>query len=230
MSTLSSDQKLDLIIKEMAKFSDVAAEVAMVTGRVTVLESKATAQDTSIASLVSEVKLLKEQANERDQAGKLNALRIFNFPGSDSETGLAASVYDTVLKPILAAAKQKGDLTTLPQVGSTIAEIFRAGKFSQGVMKPPPPIIIKFTTPTIRMAILRNKRTNTPPPAEAGDKRFILVEDLTHTTYKKLRELAEDDRVEKAWTIGGHIWLITKKNKAPIKVKSILDSNEAILR
>jgi len=57
-----------------------------------------------------------------------------------------------------------------------------------------------------------------------------LVEDLTHTTYKKLRELAEDDRVEKAWTIGGHIWLIMKKNKAPIKVKSILDSNEAILR
>jgi len=74
MSTLSSDQKLNLIIKEMAKFSEVAAEVVMVTGRVTVLESKATAQDTSIASLVSEVKLLKEQANERDQAGKLNAL------------------------------------------------------------------------------------------------------------------------------------------------------------
>ena len=148
MSTLSADQKLDLIINEMSKFREVAAEIATLVGRVNVLESKATAQDTTIVSLVAEVKLLKEQANERDQFSKLNALRIFNIPGSDAETGLAACVYDTV--------------------GNTITEVFRAGKFSQGANKPPPPIIIKFTTPTIRMAVLQNKRNNMPPPLSGG--------------------------------------------------------------
>ena len=96
----------------------------------------------------------------------------------------------------------KGDLLTLPQVGTTITEVYRAGRFSQGVNKPPPPVVVKFTSPNIRMAVLKNKRTNMPLPTEVGAKRFIIVEDLTPATYRKLQELAGDDRVDKAWTIG----------------------------
>jgi hypothetical protein len=229
MATQSSDQKLDLIVAEMATIRVAVEEFTKLSGKVTVLESKASAQDTIIVSLVAEVKHLKEQVNGHDQFGKLNALRILNVPGSDSETGLAACVYDTVLKPILAAAKLKGDLTTLPQVGTTITEVFRAGRFSQGANKPPPPIIVKFTTPSIRLAVLKNKRINMPPPLVAGAKRYIIVEDLTPSTHRKLKELAEDDRVEKAWTMGGLIWATTKKNKVPFKVRSIFDSNDFIL-
>jgi len=229
MSTLTSDQKLDYLIAEVDKIRDITQEIASLSVRVKVLETKTSVQEVSIESLLSEVKLLKEHANERDQDGRLNALRFFNIPGSDSETGLAACVYDTVLKPILAAAKQKGDLLTLPQVGTTITEVYRAGRFSQGVNKPPPPVVVKFTSPNIRMAVLKNKRTNTPLPTEVGAKRFIIVEDLTPATYRKLRELAGDDRVDKAWTMGGHIWVVTKKSKESFKVKSIYDPNDVIL-
>ena len=80
------------------------------------------------------------------------------------------------------------------------------------------------------MAVLKNKRTSMPPPSVVGDKRYIIVEDLTPATHRKLRELAEDDRTEKAWTMGGHIWAITKKSKTPFKVKSIYDTIDSILR
>ena len=89
----------------MAKLRETTDEIASLAVRVTVLETKASLQEVSIISLLSEVKLLKEHANERDQYGRLNALHTFNIPGSDLETGPAACVYDTVLKPILAAAK-----------------------------------------------------------------------------------------------------------------------------
>jgi len=220
---------LDLLIGEVAKLREATAEIVSLVGRVNVIETKMSAQDSVIASLVQEVKMLKEHVNEREQYDKLTAVRIFNVPGSDSETGLAVNIYDTILKPILAAAKQKGDLATLPQVGTTIVEVYRAGKFAQGSNKPPPPVIVKFTNSVIRMAILRNKRNNTPPPSEVGAKRIIIVEDLTPATHRKLRDLLEDDRVEKAWTISGHIWYVSKKSKTPVKVKSIYDTTNAIL-
>jgi len=228
MSTLSSDQKLDFIINEMAKLRETTAEIATLVTRVTTLETKVTAQDAAIASLTAEVKYLKESFNDREQFFRMDTLRIFNVPGSNNETGLSAKVYDTLLKPILAAARANGDLPTLPQVGNTISEIFRAGRFAQGANKPPPPIIVKFCSSNIRMAILRNKRNNTPPP-EVGNKRITIVEDLTPPNHKKMRDLLADERVEKVWTLSGSIWFSTKKDKKAIKVKSPYESNDSII-
>jgi len=158
-----------------------------------------------------------------------NALRIFNFPGSDSETNLAAKVYDKLLKPILAAAKSKGDLTTLPQCANTIDDIFRVGKFAAGANKPPPPIVVKFSSPAVRLAILKNKRLHTPPP-EGGAKKMVLTEDLTSPSYRKMKELNEDERVSKVWSRNGVLWLVkTGDNMPPIQVRSVYDSNDKIL-
>ncbi len=115
-------------------------------------------QKSTIEALTADVRSLKDIVNHHEQQSRATSLRIFNFPGSCDETGLATKVYDRLLKPILAAAKAKGDLATLPQVGNTIEDIYRAGKFAAGANKPPPPIVVKLTSPTIRMALLRNKR------------------------------------------------------------------------
>ncbi len=59
---------------------------------------------------------------------------------------------------------------------------------------------------------------------------FPFYEDLTGDTYKKLRELARDDRVAGCWTVGGTIRL--KKTSDPstvLRVKSVYDSNDSIL-
>ena len=61
----------------------------------------------------------------------------------------------------------------------------------------------------IRLAFLRNKRASLPAPSaaeiQAGVKRYSVVEDLTSTTYKKMRELADSLEVDKVWSIDGRL-------------------------
>jgi len=224
----SQDAKLDLILSEMASLKKSTAEIALLVTRVNTLETTVAAQQATINALNTDVKNLKDLVNFREQQHRSSTIRVFNFPGSDAETNLATKVYDRLFKPILAAAKQKGDLATLPQVGTTIENIYRAGKFAAGANKPPPPIVVKLSSTTIRMALLRNKRLNTPPPPEGG-KRLVIAEDLTPATYKKYRELLSDDRVEKGWTIDGGIYIVKKSDKSVIRVRSAYDSIDEIL-
>jgi len=238
--SLTSDQKLDVILSELASVKVMQQNIEKLVNRVSTLETLVTSQAATISayegtikSLVSEVKFLKDRSNAQDQNLKSNAVRLFNFPGSNDETGLHAKVYERILKPILVAAKAKGDLATVPQVNNVIEEVFRAGRFAAGSNKPPPPIIIKFVSSAVRLAVLKNKRTNIPPPSEAekalGLKRFVLAEDLTTPTYRKLQELMKEEKVTKAWTMNGEIWFVVGENSQPRKVKSVYDSLESIL-
>ena len=229
MASLSDSQKLDLLITEIADVKKRQANIETLVKKVTTLETTVSEQGKLISTLQEEVKHLKERDNTREQTLRGNSLRLFNFPGSGSETNLAATVYDKLLKPILAAAKSKGDIATLPQMPNTISEVFRVGKFAAGANKPPPPIVIKFTTPAVRLAILKNKRLHTPP-AEGGNKKMVLTEDLTTPSHRKMKELQADDRVAKVWTRSGVLWLCkTGDNMPPIQVKSVYDTNDKIL-
>ncbi len=233
-SLACEDCQLDMILSEIS-------EVKQLVNRVATLESKVAEQDATIqhlcdqvCSLTAEIKTLKEKVNTNDQLQKGNALRLFGFPGSNDETSLSTKIYDRVLKPILVAAKSKGDLSSVPQVNNVIETCFRVGKFSPGANKPPPPILIKFTSSAVRLALLKNKRTNMPSPTEGeknnGCRRFILAEDLTTPTYRKMQELQKDDRVSKAWSINGEIWYLpTGENQKSKKVKSVYDDIDTIL-
>ena len=135
----SVDKKLDLILGEIALLREKTDTIASLVAKVSSLEIKLAVSEATIVALSSEVKYLKDRDNARDQSDRQLSLRIFNVPGSNSETGLTSKVYEDVLKPLLSAAKSQGEIPTLPQVGTTIAECYRAGKFSPGSNKPPPP-------------------------------------------------------------------------------------------
>ena len=72
-----------------------------------------------------------------------------------------------------------------------------------------PPIIVKFRNLLHRSAILRNKKAIIPASTAAeklaGAARFIIVEDLTPSNHKLLRDLQEDERVSKVWSVDGRI-------------------------
>jgi hypothetical protein len=230
----SDSQKLDFLVRTLAevKTSQAAMEKTcesfeILVKRVSVLESVVAEQSNTITHLQEEIKHLKDRDNMREQEKRDLSLRLFNLPGSDSETGLASKVYE-VLKPILTAAKANGDLPTLPQVGTTIEQVYRVGKFAAGVDKPPPPIVVKFSSEAIRMAVLKHKRINTPPID--GPKKLILTEDLTKPTHRKMKELLGDERVSKVWSRSGVLWFVKVGSKQPVIVNSVFDSNDAILK
>ena len=219
----SSNDKLDLILQKMSSMEARMEKLEQLFTKVTVLETKVLEQEATIKSMQGEIKHLQEMANSQDQAKRGDTLRLFNFPGSNDEVGLPAKVYETILKPILSAAKISGDLQSLPHLSTICTDIFRVGKFSPGQDKPPPPVLIKFSSLPARLGILKHKKKNMPMAPE-GAKRYIIVEDLTKPAYRKLQEFRLDERISKAWTINGEIWAVpVGDNMKPKKVRSVFD-------
>ena len=240
LSNATSEQKLDMLLSAVATLLQGQEKLEKMTSTVVALEAKVTAQETTINSMGKEIKKLKEQANDRDQQARDLTVRLFNFPiadGDTAETGrsLATKIYDHILKPILVAAKAKGDFASVPVANNVVEDAFRVGKptLKDGVMRPPP-VIVKLCNRQLRLAILKNKRLNIPSPTDGergcGIRKFIVVEDLTVPTFKKLSDLLADDRVEKAWSTEGKLRFVLMGNdKSVKKVKSVFDSNDEII-
>ena len=88
----------------------------------------------------------------------------------------------------------------------------------------------------MKTASFRAKKEALPFPTEeektAGLKRFMLAEDLTPASFNFLRELREDSRVERAWTVDGRIRYtrVGDKDSYVHKITSIFDPIDSIFR
>jgi len=235
-TTLESlEVKLDLLMKKMDDFSAVQA-------RVDSLETTVHDLSKSVTLLHKEIIGLKEQSNNRDQQARGLSIRLYGIAQTDEETdekALTKRVYETVLKPVLAAAKTNKLIDVLPQLSNTITAVYRvrvpaAQSRIPGQPPPPPaPIIVKFSNPAIRLAFLRSKKTGFPPPTEidvyAGTKRYSASEDLTGPTYKLFREMVGSDLVEKVWSIDGRLRFTVPGDKSARRVKSVFTKLADIL-
>ena len=237
-----TDTKLDEIIASLkclnSEMSQLNSKFDKLESKVSVLQATTVAHEQSIVELQKEVKQLKEAGNTRDQEARANVVRIFNFPTTDDETAnsnqiLASKVYERIFKPVLTAAKAKGDLATLPQQQTLIEDCFRARGPSSN-SGPPPPVIVKLSSHTYKVALMRNKRDNIPAPTRAeatsGARPCFLVEDLTAATHLKMKELKEDKRVAKVWSVDGLIRLtLSTAPESIVKIKSPFVDFEKIL-
>lgn len=230
---LNSDQKLDLLLTLVADLHKSHEKVEQLTVKVNDLQARVGHQEDTI-------KRLKEQCNNLEQLSKAKTIRLFNFPmgedvASDSGRALAARVYERILKPLLTAAKAKNEITTIPQCNNVVDTIYRVGKptVRAGVTRPSP-IVVKLANKQLHTAIMKCKRESTPSPSsqekDTGIKRFVVVEDLTAPTYRKLTELLSDDRIEKAWSVNGRLRYVMCGDDKSVKfVKSVFDPIDTIL-
>jgi len=81
---------------------------------------------------------------------------------------------------------------------------------------------------------MRNKKDNIPAPSRSevssGVRPLFMVEDLTAVTHLKMKELKEDKRVAKVWSVDGLIRLtLSTAPEYVIKVKSPYVDFEKIL-
>ena len=238
----SSDNKLDEILANSRATSQdlklLNSKFDRLENKVSDLQMTSAAHGQSIAELQTEVTKLKEAGNSRDQQARANVIRIFNLSISEDEAAnsnkiLSSKVYDRILKPVLTAAKAKGDIATLPQPQTLIEECFRIRGPSNS-SGPPPPVIVKLANHNFKTALMRNKKDNIPAPSRAeltsGIKPCFVVEDLTPATHQRMMELKEDRRVAKIWTVDGQIRLtLTSSPESVIKIKSPFADCEKIL-
>jgi len=236
-----ADEKLNLILNAVSQLLQGQEKIEKLTANMCALEVKVASHESTINALELEVKKLKEISNTREQESRENVIRLFNFPMSpddgaaDHGKALANRVYDRILKPVIVAAKAKDDLGSVHQINSVIEDCFRIGKPSlkDGILRPSP-VIIKLKSKQLKQAIMKNKRNSLPTPTDreksSGIKRFVLVEDLTSPTFKKLSEILADERVDKAWTIEGQIrFVLVGNDKTVKKVKSVFDPTSQII-
>jgi uncharacterized coiled-coil protein SlyX len=237
------EEKMDLALFWLATMAKQQARIDVLEKKVSVLEVKVASQEVTINTLVKEAKASKEMANTREQEARGNTIRLFGLPISNEESSgnkpLSNIVYERILKPILAAARSKGEISSVPNPANLIEDCYRSNPSSSSpstsnTSNSPPPIIIKLSRPH-RLAILRNKRLNMPSPSDsektAGIKRFVVVEDLTSATHKMLKELQGDERVEKVWSVDGRLRLVLNgEDKAVKKIRSVFDTAESIIQ
>ena len=212
-NTLSNSQKLDFLESAVADEQKSQAKLKQLVTLVQILETKVAEQDCIIAYLQGKVRFLKERDNFREQQTRSNTLRLFNFPGSNDETNLTGKVYEELLKPILAAAKAQGDITTLPQVNNTLDAAptsLHRQSFSNSPLQP-------SDSPSSTLEAQHSSPLD-------NSKRMVLTEDLTQPTHHNMRDLLDDNRVAKVWSLNGSLW-----HCHPMHVKSIYDSKDKIL-
>jgi hypothetical protein len=218
------------ILRDQSKaLEETRALLSDSLGRVSKLEEQVTVLQSTVSSQDREIRLLKDKANVADQLTKANNIRLIGYPATDEETkstdggkSFATRIYEKILKPVLAVAKAKGDITSVPSLANTVEAVYRAGKISGSST---PPIVIIFNNRAARLAVLRNKRNNIPLPTDeeksSGAKRYIIAEDLTGPSFRMLRLLQADDRVSKVWSAEGQIRYVLKSDPTIKKVTSV---------
>ena len=113
------------------------------------------------------------------------------------------AIYKTIVRPVLQEVVDSGGsgLTSVPDLMECIENSLKLGKsFVKKGKTLPSCLIVRFMKREIRNIVIRHRKF-VPPPSEqqvsAGVTKYRVVEDLTHTNYARLKELIQDDRVEK---------------------------------
>ena len=144
--------------------------------------------------------------------------------------------------PLLTGAKEKKIIPRIPTCEQLLerAHVLPANK--AGATKP---IICRFLNRDYRAICFRLKRsyaTRVEPGgarggASGGESReerprfaHPFYEDLTAATFKKMKEMQADSRVESCWSINGLLRYRLAGSEQVRRVKQTLESNDAILK
>ena len=171
-----------------------------------------------LKSVTIEVDNIRMKQNDIEQESKACLIRINGLSVVEAdikelgyEKAIMKKAYDKVIKPILTAAKNSGDIDSVPVLLNVLEQGMMVGKGvkdKQGRMLPPT-ICVRFINRYTRNTVVRLKKDHMPSPTAAekaaGVQKYSITEDLTVVTAKKLKEIRDSGEVDKAWTIDGRI-------------------------
>ena len=225
----SMDDKIDFLIKSAAfantQFCELRTTLDSHTTRINNVENE-------IGAFQHEIQKLKEQVNRHEQQSRSLHIRIMNVPYLPDEA-VAKLAYDKAIRPILVVAKDKGKLSSIPQLANVIVEAYRMRSRSGAApVDFPPHILVKLATPSLKSAIFTFKKDGLPSATEAGGRKINIVEELTHPSFQLLKQLKADSRIFRAWSVEGQIRYIVASDSTRTvkKVQSVFTHPDLLLR
>lgn len=241
MAPAASDPKLDLILDQLkalgpiqSALEDLRSSVGTIKEEVKSLRFEIDTHGDRLNILEKEMLDLKSISNSQQQHLRSLTLRILNLPvvpgeADDNHAGLRSRVYDTILKPLLTAAKSAKDISSIPQMSTIIEACFRPFNAAASSNSNPPHVIVKLSSRPIKIALLKNRKHL--PRASSDDKsaKIYLVEDLTLHTHQLLVSISRHKDVAKAWTVDGSVKFIMVGKSTVNTVKSAFEPIEKIL-
>ncbi len=240
----SDSAKLDAIISKLKKLDTLEGKIDDFNNRFESLSNKVTSNTNDIAAIRddldkfkvkvnTDIRSLRTSHNNREQRLRSSTIRIFNVPYTRGESldnfkGLTAKVYDRIIRPTLVAAKSAGDIGSVQQQQNVIDSCFRAftarDPAEASPQTPPPPVIVRLANNSLKGTVMKFRKSVTDlseGERDAGGRRFIIVEDLTPDTHKLLRELQQDARTDKVWSVNGVISYTLVGKAGVTKVKNV---------
>jgi hypothetical protein len=205
------NNKLTALVEEVRNLSSALNKVKEENRQ---LEQKVVQQDDVIADLRNEL-------NDRELHARSWSIRVVNLPLPEGKETDNRTVMETVYKelvvPILEGARASGEIQNIPPCDNIIeiAHIL-PGKTAKK------PVIVRFHSRYWRSLLFKHRREHAPreaAPAQAGSSRprmkYSFFEDLTRASFKQLKKIQADERVESAWTVSGVIRLRSPATTPP---------------
>jgi hypothetical protein len=140
-------------------------------------------------------------------------------------------VYNSLLLPILRGAVQRGDLDSVPPLEKTLEYAHILPSKGEGHK----PVIARFVDRDLRDIVFRGKKDFAPrsqpsTPDRPGRYCFPFFEDLTRTTFAKMRAIAGHDLVAACWSSRGVLRFKLKDSEQIRTVHNVLDTVENIIK
>jgi len=248
-NTSNSDAKLNLILSQLANMNKRLDKVDLLSEQLGNIEESMTrlsAENITIRKAVevnsTAIHSLQQNQNRIDQYNRSWSVRVMELPLSAEEEAdpfaLVDTVYEKVFLPILAGAREKNIIKRIPSCEQLLERAHVLPALKAGGIKP---IICRFLNRDFRAICFRYKKEFAARVAGGGPRSsegagggaryaYPFYEDLTATTFKKLKELQADSRVESCWSINGQLRYRLVNSSEVKRVKQTLDPIDIILK
>jgi hypothetical protein len=228
--------KLDVIMTQLAGLESVPKRLEALEKELKLANETNKQLASALKEKDSEIVALKIKMNSIEQHNRSWSIHVneLHIPAADESNPIKVMelIYKEVLSPVLKGAVEQGVLQQVPPVFELLetAHVLPAPK---GKINP---VIVRFRTRLHKGLMFQFKKEYAPrmpggASASATTRyKFPYYEDLTHDTFMKMREIAPSDKVTACWSVGGNLRYKLAGSLDILRVKSVYDNINAIIK
>jgi hypothetical protein len=242
-SDADADLKHEAIMAQLASMNRRLDKVDLLSEQLSNIEesmrhlaAENTDIKTNLAATQTTLHTIQGNQNRMDQYNRSWSVHIMELALTPDEEAnpfrLVETVYDKVFLPILRGALSKDLIPRIPSCEQLLerAHVLPAPK--PGATKP---IICRFLNRDYCAVCFRLKKEfATRAAQDTSDKRpryaYPFYEDLTTATFKKMKEMQADPRVDTCWSINGQLRYKLTGSDSIKRVNQVMDPIDSILK
>jgi hypothetical protein len=241
LSTLNSSfqqqqQQLSTITMRLDKVDLLTEQLGNIEESLKIISTENTNIKAALSANQATISSIQSNQNRLDQYQRSWSVRIMELQLTPEEENnpfrLVEAVYNKVFLPILTGALSEDLIPRIPSCEQLLELAHVLPTSKPGAVKP---IICRFLNRDYRSICFRLKKkyataTTSPGPDKRPRYSFPFYEDLSATTFKKMKEVQADSRVESCWSVNGQLRFRLSGSDTVKRIQNIMDPIDTILK